>query len=378
MKQLLAAILLVAAASAQSFYNMNGLGENSPLSDARANSLAGPAALSLANPGVLVNLGQTSFTASALVGSAFGSGQGKTRITADARPAAFHAAIPLPLGTRLSLGLGEEFNQNFNVWSESAPDTAYRRHVIGRGGVYALKVGAAKSFWNAVCIGAEYDHLLGGSREDWRFELADGNYSSTDTIELNYAANTVRVGASYQGRAFSLGLLYEPALTMSAKSLRHVHGVVSDSDAAHTISLPHVLSASAGVNPTQRLSFVAGLTLRPWQEATITDDDATSSLGFRNTWRGSIGAEYDVVEGYPARLGFSHQDWYCNAVGSTAVTENGIHLGTSLPVPKFGSLDASAEVLLRSSSGLSEVAGRLMLTLSYREAWTKRVRHWGY
>jgi len=60
------------------------------------------------------------------------------------------------------------------------------------------------------------------------------------------------------------------------------------------------------------------------------------------------------------------------------ITENAVHLGTSIPIPKFGSLDVSGEVLLRSSPVLDEVAGRLMLTLSYTEAWTKRTRRWGY
>ena len=81
------------------------------------------------------------------------------------------------------------------------------------------------------------------------------------------------------------------------------------------------------------------------------------------------------------RAGFSHQTWYYDALDEQTgapITENGIHFGTSVPIPKVGSLDLSGEILYRSSSVMKEVAGRLMLTLSYSETWTRRARHWGY
>lgn len=83
------------------------------------------------------------------------------------------------------------------------------------------------------------------------------------------------------------------------------------------------------------------------------------------------------------RVGYSRQTWYYDAgtfylQHPAPITENGIHLGTSVPIPKFGSLDISGEVLFRSSFVLKETAGRLMLTLAYSEAWTKRTRRWGY
>jgi len=88
------------------------------------------------------------------------------------------------------------------------------------------------------------------------------------------------------------------------------------------------------------------------------------------------------------RVGYSRQTWYYSAVDTyfdpgfqfhnLPITEDGVHLGTSIPIPKFGSLDVSGEILLRHSPVLDEVAGRLMLTLSYSEAWAKRTRRWGY
>jgi long-subunit fatty acid transport protein len=208
-------------------------------------------------------------------------------------------------------------------------------------------------------------------------------YTSTDTIEVDYSANTFKAGASFQNRFFTLAGYYEPRLDLNARRGKRVHGVIQDTIRTYDISLPHTLSFAAAVNPTRSIGLDLGLTLYPWSGATITWDDSTSSLGYKNVWRGSVGIEYDIDPTHPVRVGYSQQTWYYNAAYSpqfipTPITENGIHLGTSLPIPKFGSLDISAEVLLRKSPFLTETAGRLMLTLAYSEAWMKRTRRWGY
>jgi hypothetical protein len=262
-------------------------------------------------------------------------------------------------------------------------DTAYRRHIIGRGGIYALRAGLAKSLFGKVCVGAEFNHVLGGSRENWRFEMENGGNTSTDTIEVEYLGNTLKVGGSFQSRLFSLAAYYEPSLSLQARRYKHVHGVINDTMRLYGISLPQSYSLAAAVNPTRNVGLDLGLTVTPWREATITRGDSTSSLYYKNVWRGSIGAEYDIDSLHPVRVGYSQQTWYYNAAYSpqlipTPISENGIHVGTSVPIPKVGSLDISGEVLLRHSPLLDEVAGHLMLTLSYSEAWTKRARRWGY
>jgi hypothetical protein len=343
--------------------------------------LAGPSALSTLNPGVFVDLNQVSFHVTTIGAATLGAQGGNSRLLADIRPAAFNVAVPLPFGTRAFGGINQKFSQDFDMWSESLADTAYRRHIVGRGGIYALRAGLAKSLFGKVCVGAEFSHVLGGSRENWRFELDNGGYTSTDTIEVNYSGNTFKVGGSYQSRVFSLAGYYEPSLNLRATRYKRVHGVIQDSVRRYALSLPHSLSFAGSVNPTNRLGFDVGLTLYPWSSATITRN-TVSSLGYKNVWRGSIGAEYEIDSLHPVRVGYSRQTWYYDA-GTlqqivTPITENGIHLGTSVPIPTFGSLDISGEVLLRNSRGMNEVAGRLMLTLSYSEAWAKRTRRWGY
>jgi len=374
---------------AQSFFNSRGLGEVSPAGEARIAGLAEPSALSTLNPGIFVGPNQTSFHVTALAAAALGTQGSNTRLLRDARPGAFGMATPLPLGTRLFGGINQKFGQDFDVWSESLADTAYRRHIIGRGGIYALRVGLAKSLFDKVCIGAEYNHLLGGSRENWRFETNTGDYTSTDTIEVDYSANTFKVGGSFQNRTFSLAAYYEPPLNLGVRRYKHVHGVIDDTTRFYNISLPQSYSLAAAISPTDRVGLDLGLTVYPWHDATITRSDTTLPLGYRNVWRGSIGVEYEIDSLHPVRVGYSRQTWYYDASHNVSgyiifepvtspITENNIHLGTSVPIPKFGTLDLSGEVLLRHSEFLDEVAGRLMLTLSYSEAWTRRTRRWGY
>jgi hypothetical protein len=384
------------SASAQSFFNSRGLGEITPSGEARIAALAEPFALSTLNPGILVGLDKTSFHVTALAAATIGTQGDNSRLLRDVRPATFGIAAPLPFQTRLFGGINQRFGQDFDVWSESLADTAYRRHIVGRGGIYSLRAGLAKSVFDKICVGVEYGHIAGGSRERWRFELENGSYTSTDTIEVDYTGNTFRVGGSFQSRLLSLAGYYEPALNLNARRHKRVHGVIRDTTRTYELSLPHSLSLAAAFNAVNRFGVNIGLTLNPWQDATITADNSTSDLGYKNVWRGSVGAEYAIDSLHPVRVGYSHQTWYygsayAGVMDRAPIKENGIHLGTSIPVPKFGSLDIAGELLFRASysqgaadpplwnpANLKEVAGRLMLTLSYSEAWMKRTRRWGY
>jgi hypothetical protein len=133
------AFALAGSAAGQSFFNSRGLGEISPSGDARIAAIAEPSALSTLNPGIFVSLNQTSFSVSAIGVGVLGRQPGRqgenTRLLRDARPATFSAATPLPLRFRLFGGINQKFGQDFDIWSESLSDTAYRRHVVGRGGI---------------------------------------------------------------------------------------------------------------------------------------------------------------------------------------------------------------------------------------------------
>ncbi len=372
-------VLTTGLVSGQSFLNMRGLGEAVWSNDARSIGLGATTALSVANPGMLVNLPKTLVSASGLAGAVLGVDSGvASRVVGGIRPASLFAAAPLPLQARLLVGIDSRFNQDFDVWSESLPGSDYRRHIVGRGGIYNLRAGLALSAFGRAGVGLTICRILGGSREHWQFVSGAGTYVATDTVEVDYSGTTVIAGSSVQFPRFRLAATYEPELVLDAQRLLRVHGAVRDSLRHYRIVLPHGigLGMSAGLFP--RLELSAGLELRPWGGSTIEAQPSS----YRDVARLSAGAEYELAEGHPLRLGYSHQNWYCGPaqpeLGAAPIVEHGFHLGTSIPVPKFGSLDLGGVLFLRRAGSLNELASQLTLTLAYGEAWARRTRRWGY
>ena len=366
--------LLFSLSSAQSFFNSRALGELVLPADARVAGFGAPSALSYENPGILVDLSSVSFTGTALAAAAIGEQAGRTRFVENVRPAGFHAAAPLPLDMRLMLGVDERFNQDFDLWSEPTADTSYRYHVFSHGGVYALRCGVGWSFLRLGAVGLEYNRLLGSGREDWQFEVANGRYVSTDTVELDYSGNLLRFGGSLQTDRFTFASHYTPGFSMTVNSVRHIHGVIEDSIRTYGVHIPGAVSFGASISPFERVTAVLGYELRPWSTMAV---DGLEMVGVSNSYRVSAGAEY-LTGQIPVRFGYSYSPWYFLAQDSSPIAEHRLHLGCSLPVKGFGSLGLSAEVGRRSSAALSETSIRLMLSLAYHEAWLKRTRRWGY
>jgi opacity protein-like surface antigen len=377
MKRILPLFVIAALGFGQSFFNTRGLGQIASVSDARVLGLGSPLALSYRNPGILVHLDQTSFNLSAFGAGTLGEESGNRRLIGNVRPAGFHAAVPLPLKGRLLLGLDQRFDQDYDVWSESLPETPYLYHITGRGGLYALRAGLSVSLFDLVCVGGEYNHLLGSSRELRQIQVTEGNYVSSDTVAARFSANTFRVGAAVQLPRFSAAAFFEPGLDITVNSLFLIHGSVGDS--TNIIRLPYTLGTGASFLPLDRFGIAAGVEYRPWSGILV---DSESRQRYRDALRVSVGTWYDLAENWPIRLGYSYEDWYLTARApdntDDPIQQHAVHLGTSIPIPKFGSLDIGTEIARRETQTLTETAARLMLSLSYHEAWNRRTRRWGY
>lgn len=358
----------------QSFFNARGLGELIPPADARTLALGSPTALSYRNPGILVHLPKTSFGLSVLASGVLGSQSGQTRLISTVRPAGLNVAVPLPLGTRIMLGLEERFGQDFDLWSASLPDTGCRYHVTGRGGIHTLRAGLGYSFLKIASLGVEYGRVVGASREEWEINVANGRYLSTDTVELSYTGNTLRLGASFQIEQFALGLLYSFPQCLNAASSRRAHGVVEDSLLTHVIRIPAEIDLGISVKPFPSLTAVIGLEHRPWSGITINDTIMASG---RNSLRVSLGLEYHTGK-FPLRAAYSYEPWYYTSRSFSTIQEHRIWLGSAVPIKEFGALELSGSLGRRTTPELSETTAGLLLTLSYNEAWLKRTRRWGY
>lgn len=364
---------------AQSFFNMNGLGEPAYSATSQTAALGNPIALSSGNPGNFIHLSQTSLEMTLLGIGTIGQQATMTRAVAGVRPATFYGAVPLPTRTRILVAVDEIFNQDFDVWSESLSDTLMRHHIQSHGGIYALNAGIAQSFLSHFCLGVYLRPHLGGVRENWSYITPEGTIA-TDTIAIDYSAFNARFGAALQFYPVTLALSYDLPLNLTAQRWKLIHGVITDSFRTYQIKLPVMLNFGAAIGPIWKINqFTLGLEMRPWNQATINHNPAN----YLSTLRPSFGIEYELLPEHPLRLGYSMTHWYClNSASSQPIQEKTLHLGTGFPVPKFGNIDIGAEIIFRTSqtrSGLlKETSGRLLLTLAYKEIWAKRTRRWGY
>jgi len=372
-------LVAISLTFAQSFFNMNGLGEPAYSATGRSAALGNPVALSSGNPGNFIHLSQTSLEMTLLGIGTIGQQSALTRAIANIRPATVYGAVPLPTRTRILLGIDEIFNQEFDVWSESLSDTLPRHHIQSRGGIYALNAGIAQSFLSHICLGLLIRPYLGGVRENWSYITPEGTIA-TDTIAIDYAAFTTRLGAALQFNPVTVAVSYDPPLNLSARRLKLIHGVIRESRRTYQIKLPSILNLGAAIGPIWKIDhFALGLEMRPWNKATIDNNTAE----YLSTLRPSFGIEYELLPDHPLRLGYSMNTWYClNSATHKPIKENSFHLGIGIPIPKFGNIDIGSEIFIRTSptaSGvLKETSARLMFTLAYKETWAKRTRRWGY
>jgi opacity protein-like surface antigen len=333
---------------------------------------------------MLVSLTRTRVSFTALGSVSLATAHSRSRAIGNARPAGIWAAFPLPLNLRLSAAVTERFNQDFDIWTESTAAMPYWYHIVGRGGIYGLRAGLSASLFNLAGIGLEYTRVLGGCREEWNFITGDSRYRSTDTLRMDYSGSALLAGLSFQHRLFTLAATFETGHDLAISRYKLVHGILPDTQQVYSLGLPGTLGLGLEAQPIDRLTLALGAEDRPWTGATLNNDPSDK---FRNTWRLSIGLEYELTPNHPLRLGFSHGDWYCwNRPPSTSspvpISEQGIHAGAGIPIARFGALDLAAVALLRrtrtGTSTLNETAFRLHFTLAYSEAWMRRTRRWGY
>jgi hypothetical protein len=369
-------LVLFSASPAQSFFNLNGLGEVTQPQDARTIAIGNPLALTIANPGNFIELSRTTIKTSVLGTGIIAHQHGNKRAQATVRPGALYTALPVFNRSRILFSVDSRFNQDFDVWSESIADTTTRYHIVNRGGVYALNIGIAQSILNHICLGAQFQQLLGGTRENWHY-WAEG-IVATDTIEIDYTGRSFRLGSAVRFSILTLGATWDLPFNLTAVSYKHLHGVATDSLTTYHLHLPSTLNFGISARPNAKATINAGLEIRNWANTTINHNPS----GYQNTWRGAVGIEYDFFPGYPVRFGYSKSRWYYNTVAGQPISESGICLGAGIPLPKFGALDIAAELLFRNGrtpgGWLGETAGRLNITLAYEEYWAKRTRRWGY
>jgi hypothetical protein len=365
---------LLSLGSAQSFFSGRGFGEEVTFSDAASGALGGLFTASTRNPAYPLGTPKTNFTFSALaLGNYATDTSGRHRVLGDVRPDYVRIRVPLPVGLRLGLGLSEWFNQDFDVYSDSYPQ--YRRHVVSKGGIYDINGSIAANLFKTVSIAAEYNRLFGGSSELWRFDAFEGNYTTFDTIQYNYAGDALTFGLYAQRWIVGLGGFYQPVLDFNLNSWVRTHGSVSESLTAEKVGFPARYGAGLVISPTASLKVFLEGAKRDARNLTI---GGSTRPEFHNSLEGMVGVQYMLDDVHPLRLGARLNNWYLSDAGGTPVREIAVTGGSSFPIAGLGSFDFSVEYMNRAGTVIHENLVRAGLTLYFEEPWKARKRRWGY
>jgi hypothetical protein len=357
---------------AQSFFSSRGLGEQVYQSDAASQALGGLFSSSLRNPAYPVLATRSNFTVSALLLGNYAVQDSWQRLTGAGRPEFFRARIPLPWEFRLGLGFSDWYNQDFDVYSESL--AAYRRRVVGRGGIYDLDVSLARSFFQSLSVGAEYCRLLGGSNELWRFDAYSGNYVTFDTIGYDYSGNALRFGLCGNLSLLSASAFYEQILGFDIESHIRTHGSLV-LDTTLPVRMPARFGGSLAIAPAPGWRILLDVLTQNAAQSTIGGDTLPD---LKNALRAVFGVQYLLNDRYPLRFGLRYHDWYLKAAQNRAIREIAVTAGSSLPLAGLGSFDFSLEYANQGTAALKENLLRANLTLYFEEPWKKRTRNWGY
>jgi hypothetical protein len=371
--------LLITAVSikGQSFFSMRGFGEQLLYTDAYSSSLGGLVSLGRENPAFPIALEKTSFCASVTPDFVIGQESGASRVIYDIRPVSVDGKIPLPYGFRAGLKLSEQFNQNFNIYSESTQFSNYwiRRHIIGQGGIYRLTGGIGKSFFNRkLTLGFEYSKLLGQSMERWYFEVMNGNYITLDTINTNYSGNSIRFGAMANISFVTIGLSAENILPGRINGNIISHGTIVDSVRGLKYTAPYNIGIGMVIDKLPQTKFFLDIYYENWSNIKLAD---TLVSGYKNSVKYSIAAEHWLNDNYPLRIGLRYYQTYLEDHLGNQINEVALTGGSSIKIPKFGFFDYSLEIIQRRGKILKETIGRINFSFSYDEAWKKRTRRWG-
>ncbi len=381
----LLSIIIFNSLYAQSFFSMRGLGEEIINTDAVTTSLGSAISLSYQNPSYPLIKEKTIFEVSIIGNGVYGKEENHSRFITNVRPSYVKGIFALPLGFGFGIGLSERFNQNFDIYSDTAINPDYQRHIVGYGGIYNAGVSISRSFFNHVGLGFEYNRSFGDAQERWFFETSSGSYITTDTVATNYRGDLLKFGLAANMWIFDLGILYERNFPIYIDSRVLTHGMVTDTIMGLKFELPPKIGFGLSFNPISQLTICLDYFNRNSEDIKIAD--TTLSI-FRNSNKYSIGLIYNLNNKHQLRVGYRYYDWYFVAAESIydwgfwvpppAIKEQAITLGSGIPIPRFGSFNFSLELINRKGGSLTENICRLNLTLHYEEAWKIRKRRWGY
>jgi hypothetical protein len=356
---LLAALLLPAAAAADSVFGIRGLGLlGRPLS---GRSFAAGGAFALFDA---AGVGNPSSLAQWLGPAGWGVGAASARRFSDGPLSASMGSTRFPLfgfavpaGQRLVVGVSVS-DYIDRTWSvKTTHDSTLRDTTVtltdvanSTGGVTDLRLGVAYRISPSVVAGLGF-HTLAGSTQ---LSVAR-TFSDSGFIAYNDVATT-----AFSGVGVSLGLqarLNDHLAVAGAARLNGRLTAKADDGAIARIAMPVEISGSVMFAPRRGVGFAAIVGYQSWARA-ANDLAAAGQERSQSVWNVAVGAEIDAFsflgQKLPLRVGYHFRQLPFPVVGAR-LSEQGISGGLGLTLAGGrATLDAGAEVGRRTAGSATE------------------------
>lgn len=348
----------------ESFFNPRGLGEEWGQVDART---FGWYALGPANPAFGIKMSAPTFSATTLAEFISGSDNNQQRNIGGFVPMNFMGCVPLPFDFGCRVGLGQRFNEDFSVYSDSVVSDliSYRKHIIGRGGMYGADFGLGKSFFKNLVVGTNFTWFFGSSVEEWIVEVFEGDYITKDTTEAIFSGYNFNLGGSFQSKLGTVTAFWSAPIRLNIAS--EVHSVQKVQTFERELMVPNAWGLGLSINGPKNTGFFFDFQNKPWA-------GSNQDLGFTNGLSFAGGLE---LKNIPLAIGYKNRVWYVQSANNKKINEQALFVKGSRPLSYWGDFSVALEFLQRGDGSLTETGLRLMTTLSFEEPWKKRQRRWG-
>ncbi len=294
------------------------------------------------------------------------------------RPEHIRFFVPIPGHFGLSLGVGEHYNLDFKVSSDSVSSADYTllRTVTGRGGMEGFRVGLDKSIFDIVYLNAGYERLFGGGWERWDSEILKFHDTNPDSVV--FRETTVDSLLYHFSGDIVWGMLGAHVGPVTARTfysyplgLRVRTEVQTERDTTVVDSAAYTLPAEFGglVN----LSFSDfSFDLAYIQQTPAPGTPFAFKTGRLVELSGQWRLEPLTLTG---RLGWNSS--YALTADSASISDIYLGVGTRIPIKNYGFGIVSLSGGLRNGGGITEYHTELRLGLEFSELWKKRERMWG-
>jgi len=307
--------------------------------------------------------------------------------------------FPLAKGFGFSAGLlpysfvGYDYYKYDSIMNKNVtPDTVrYTTSYIGSGGFSQVYMGLSANLFKHVSLGVNAYYMYGtiNNYRDLSFNTTSGFTSTTETNTIKANNLRYRFGFQFyntfaQKHDVTVGLIYEPKITLNGGYSQITSGVLSDTiDSKHPnytnygFEIPSSYGIGINYMYDKKLSIGIDYSMQAWKDAKYFGQ--TDSLN--NISKLAVGVEYqpnpkgrNYKDRIRYRAGFNVSDSYYNVAGVSQPKNYSITCGLGLPLYNKASnsvsmLNASLEYGKIGSSVLEEDYLKFTLNIVFDEHW---------